>query len=184
MFWTKCLIYSPRRKAGSVPGVCSSCLNKVRQSYTTVSNRKELPAPQTPATKYKPVSSSPISGRRHACACQEQSLHVEITMQHGVFQRFMRKERGGVVSSLVLVTDVYVPVQPSKANYSAGRTGGTRPAPRNCLHLKLSTCKEHLVMVLFGEIASGKQIRDTKEIKDALMAYIIKWGCTFLKLKI
>lgn len=38
--------------------------------------------------------------------------------------------------------------------------------------------KVHLVMVPFRGTVSGEQIPDADEIKDALMAYIIKGGHT------
>lgn len=153
-------------------------LNKMPGSYTLVSNRKKLPVPWTPGTSYELFASNPISGGRHACACHEQSLHVEITVQRGVFSRLYEERVRFFVSSSVLVTDIYVPVQPSQTKPSAGKMGGAQPTLRYCLHLKLNTCKVHLVMVPFRGTASGEQIPDTEEIKDALMACIIKGGCT------
>jgi len=165
----------PKQKGKLCPSVCSSYLNKIPGSYTLVSNRRKLLVPWTPGTVYERVPSNPIPGRRHACACQEQNLHVEITVQHHVFfKTLLKKSEGFFVNSSVLVTDVYVPVQPSKTMHSAGRTGGTQPTLRYCLHLKLDTCKVHVVMVPFRRTASGEQIPGAEEIKDTLMTYIIK----------
>lgn len=98
------------------------------------------------------------------------------------FKTLWGKTEGWVVfffvNSSVLVTDVYVPFQPSKIKHSAQRTGGTQLTLRYCLHLKLNTWKVHLVMVPFRGTAPGEQVPDAEEIKDALMAYIIKGGCT------
>lgn len=86
----------PARKAHSAPGVCSPYLKMVPENCTLVNNRKELPVSRTPETTYEPFPSDPISGKRCICACQEQSLHVEITEQHsrGFFQDFIMREWG------------------------------------------------------------------------------------------
>lgn len=130
MFWTIQLVPSPSRTANSVPSICNSYLSKMPESYALVSNRKKWPIPWTTGTSYELFPSSPISGRTQTCACQEQSLHMEMAVQHGIFfKTSWRKTKlgGGVclfVNSSALVIDVYVPIQPSETNHSAARTGG------------------------------------------------------------
>lgn len=108
MFWTKCLMHSPSRKANSAPGVCSSYLNKMPGSYNLVSNRKKLPVPRTPGTTYELFSTNPISERRHTCVCQEQSLHVDITVQYGVFSRLYGERVRGILLTVQFWLQIFM----------------------------------------------------------------------------